>query len=306
LAFILILSDQRSDQRYENNQSEESILLKSTNIILASSVEGFTSPNPPIDRGSNPIRKLFSSPNGDGSSGGNDGGNNGGDDFSGIPEYPRVETVEQTEERITLIQQQIRELEEIDSESETESETKSETKSEKKERQLKESIVEEKKLNDDRRKRGLSPVTLIIKDGHRWETPNTQIRDKFYHFPKVFGSKTPPLLTEETLKKLADPKQVSHKDRLTVLRSDTFLPEKYVRDAGADLREACIDPDTIVKPGTFGKNMESRGVGKSTDGYILYNKNKNLAMFFNSKGLKTVISPSEKQIIDIKKNNNML
>lgn len=110
-------------------------------------------------------------------------------------------------------------------------------------------------------------------------------------------------LPREELNRLAT--KAPYGERLKVLRSDK-LPEKFVEAAGADLRKACLDPNTVVKPGTFGKNMEARGVGKSTEGYIFYNEKTRQAFFFDSNGFRTAIKPSERQMNDIKDNNNML
>jgi len=180
---------------------------------------------------------------------------------------------------------------------------KSETKAEKKERELKESIAAKKELNNKRKKDNQPLVTLMIKDGKRWFAKRSQIRDKFYHFPDVFGSDTPASLPIEELNRLAN--NVPYSERLKVLRSDK-LPEKFVEAAGSDLRKACLDPNTVVKPGTFGKNMEARGVGKSTEGYIFYNEKTKQAFFFDSNGFRTAIKPNPKQMDDIKDNNNML
>lgn len=167
-------------------------------------------------------------------------------------------------------------------------------------------LLVKKKLNDDRRKRGLPPVTLIIKDGKRWFVSNQQIRDKFYHFPDVFGSETSPSLPKKTLKKLETLDGVSYNDRKKVLRSKSILPEKYIKAAGGDLRAVVLDSNTIVKSGTLGKNMESFGIGKSSEGYILYNEKTNTAMFFDSQGFRTAIRPTRQQINDLRDNNNML
>lgn len=70
--------------------------------------------------------------------------------------------------------------------------TKKQKALEKMERELKESIEEEDKLNAQRKKQGKESITLIIKDDIRLFAPNDQLRDKIRYIEL--------LKKEETLK----------------------------------------------------------------------------------------------------------
>ena len=146
--------------------------------------------------------------------------------------------------------------------------TKNQKALEKMERELKESIEEEDKLNAQRKKEGRGNLTLIIKDGIRLFATNDQLRDKFHHVPNL-DSPIPGTLGDTELARLADPSL--YRERLETFRNEEILPEAYVEQYGRDLRLHVLDPNTKIIEGTLGANMEANGGPSKIEGYHLYN-----------------------------------
>jgi hypothetical protein len=149
------------------------------------------------------------------------------------------------------------------------------------ERELKESIEEEDKLNAQRKKEGKESITLIIKDSIRLFAPNDQLRDKFHHAPDL-DSPIPGTLGDSELARLAD--SSLYRDRLETFRNREILPEAYVEQYGRDLRFHALDPNTKIIEGTLGANMEANGGPSKIEGYHLYNDNTGFDAFFDKNG----------------------
>ena len=62
------------------------------------------------------------------------------------------------------------------------------------------------------------------------------------------------------------------------------MPETFVEQYGRDLRFAILSPDTEVKAGTFGANLEAKGISKKIPGYIAYNDKTGFFAFFEQNG----------------------
>jgi hypothetical protein len=122
--------------------------------------------------------------------------------------------------------------------------TKNKKALEKMERELKESIEEEDKLNAQRKKEGKESITLIIKDGIRLFAPNDPLRDKFHHAPDL-DSPIPGTLGDAELARLADPSL--YRERLQTFRNRKILPETYVEQYGRYLKLHVLDPNTKIR-----------------------------------------------------------
>ena len=183
--------------------------------------------------------------------------------------------------------------------------TKKQKALEKMERELKESIQEEDKLNAQRKKQGKASITLIIKDGIRFFAPNDQLRDKYHHAPDL-DSPIPGTLGDAELARLADPSL--YRERLETFRNREILPEAYVEQYGRDLRFHVLDPDTKIIKGTLGANREANGGPPKIEGYHLYNDRTGFNAFFDKNGrrYRTGFEANAGQRNDIDLNCNMM
>ena len=183
--------------------------------------------------------------------------------------------------------------------------TKKQKALEKMERELKESIQEEDKINSQRKKQGKASITLIIKDSVRFFAPHDQLRDKYHHAPDL-DSPIPGTLVDGELARLADPSL--YRERLETFRNKEVLPDAYVEQYGRDLRLHVLDPDTKIIKGTLGANCESNGGPTKIEGYHFYNDKTGFNGFFDRNGrrYRTGFEPNRSQKIDIKTNNNMM
>lgn len=86
------------------------------------------------------------------------------------------------------------------------------------------------------------------------------------------------------------------------------MPETYVEQLGRDLRFAVLSPDTIIKKGTFGANLEAAGVSKKVPGYIAYNEGTGFCAFFEQNGssYRTSFIANAGQKTDIEENSNLM
>lgn len=182
--------------------------------------------------------------------------------------------------------------------------TKKEKALEKSDRELKESIQEEKKLNAKRKKQGKATITLIVKDGIRLFTTRDQLRDKFHH-ARDLGSPIPGTLGNGELARLADPSL--YRERLETFRNKEILPEAYVEQYGRDLRSHVLDPDTIMIKGTLGANHQAKGGPSKIEGYHLYNDRTGFNSFFDKNGrrYRTGFKTNLGQKIDVQTNGNI-
>lgn len=171
--------------------------------------------------------------------------------------------------------------------------------------ELEKSIKEEAKLNQQREKYGRGRLTAICKGELKLFAENSQLRDKFHHAPAL-DSPIPPTLGIQELNRLSNSKL--YEERLKVFRNEEILPETDVKQLGRDLRFAVLSPDTIIKKGTFGANLEAAGVSKKIPGYIAYNEETGFCAFFEENGglYKTSFIANRGQRIDIKKNSNLM
>jgi len=183
--------------------------------------------------------------------------------------------------------------------------TKKQKALEKMERELKESIEEEDKLNAQRKKQGKESITLIIKDGIKLFTPNNQLRDKFHHAPDL-DSPIPGTLGDTGLARLTDPSL--YRERLETFRDREILPEAYVEQYGRDLRLHVLNPDTKIIEGTLGANMEANGGPPKIEGYHLYNDKTGFDAFFvkNGRGYRTGFKLNAGQRNDLDLNGNIM
>ena len=183
--------------------------------------------------------------------------------------------------------------------------TKKQKALEKMERELKESIQEEDKINAQRNEHGKASITLIIKDGIRFFAPNDQLRDKYHHAPDL-DSPIPRTLVDGEVARLADPSL--YRERLETFRNRKVLPEAYVEQYGRDLRLHVLNPDTKIIEGTLGANREANGGPPKIEGYHLYNDKTGFNAFFDKNGrrYRTGFEINRSQKIDIKTNSNMM
>lgn len=168
-------------------------------------------------------------------------------------------------------------------------------------RELKESIEEEDKLNDQRKK----GITLIIENGIRFFAPNDQLRNKFHHALNL-DSSIPRTLGDSELTRLADP--TLYLERLETFRNREILSEAYVEQYGRDLKFHVLDPNIKTIEGTLGANMEANGGSSKIEGYHLYNYNTGFDAFFDKNGRRypTGMEANRGQKIDIKTNSNIM
>jgi hypothetical protein len=183
--------------------------------------------------------------------------------------------------------------------------TKKQKALEKMERELKESIEEENKLNAQRQKERKGNITLMIKNGTRLFAPNDKLRDKFHHAPNL-DSPIPETLGDAELARLTNPSQ--YRERLKTFRNKEILPESYVEQYGRDLRLHVLDPNTKIIEGTLGANMGTNGGPPKIEGYHLYNDNTEFDAFFDKNGRRsrTGFKPNAGQRDDIDLNGNMM
>lgn len=149
---------------------------------------------------------------------------------------------------------------------------------EKRQRELKQALEEEAKINAERDRKGKGRVTLIIKNGVRLFVENDQLRDKFHHAPDL-NTKLPKTLSYAELNRLSQGHL--HKERIETFRDRDILPEENVVGFGKDLRRHVSHPATILIEGTFGENSDKAGKFKKIEGYHYYNPETGCDAFFD-------------------------
>lgn len=171
--------------------------------------------------------------------------------------------------------------------------------------ELKQSEKEERLLNDKRKKAKKALITLIIKDDMRFFAPHPKLREKFHHHDDL-GVTLPETLPLEEVKRLANPNL--YKERLKIFRNPEILPGPVVKEYGKKLRLHMLDPYTEMIRGTFGVNLEARGVSERIEGYHFYNPKTGYNCFFDaaSRQYKTGFTINNKQKLDLLENKNML